>query len=59
MIDYTQLRAAALACTVPHAGAADDRFFELAKPAALVALIDELHALRAKQESPCGKLQVV
>lgn len=42
MTDFSQLRAACLAMAVPHAGAVDDRFFELAKPETIIALIDAL-----------------
>lgn len=50
MTDYAKLRAAAEAMLKPHAGAVDDRFFEMWKPQVCLALLDALEATSGRRK---------
>lgn len=55
MDDYSNLKAACKAVIGPHFGDADDRFFELAKPAVILGMIAEIERLRGEAAPSAGE----
>ena len=57
MPDYAKLRAAAEAMLVPHAGAVDDRFFELWKPGVCLEVLAAAEAVKPKLDAYTGDFE--